>query len=241
MGNTVRTLEACTGSYIATCEGDDYWCDEYKLQKQIDFLEANPGFTMCFTDIGIKDELGTNMPDDYFFPKPHKDIYNIEDFILSEMNIIPTPTLVLKNVLPYPLPEFYKQAMVGDMGLQLFAADKGKTKWLNEKTAVYRNHGGGVTKSQENIKKADAALMKFYQAFNEYTGFRYDKTFRKRFLENAKMKLIFGATGKKGIERVRHYFERIPAYLKYSDELNIKELLYYHYILLFPCLLKKKK
>lgn len=240
MGNTVRVLHACTAKYIAMCEGDDYWCDPNKLQKQVDFLEANPDFTICFTDIIVKDEMGWNRPESYYFPKPNKDVFTIEDFILSEMNIIPTPTMVFKNVLPNPLPDFYKQAMVGDMGIQLFAADKGKAKWLNEKMAVYRNHGGGVTKSQENIEKADAALMKFYKAFNEFTEFRYDKIFRKRFLENAKMKLIFGATGKKGVERIRHYFKRMPDYLKYSDKLNLKELLYYHYVLLFPFLLKKK-
>jgi glycosyltransferase involved in cell wall biosynthesis len=241
MDNFLRTLDACKGKYVALCEGDDYWCDTQKLQKQVDFLEANPDFTICFTSAAIKDEMGWCKPDAYYFPKPEKDVFTIEDFILSEMNIIPTATIMFKNVLPYPLPNFYRKAMVGDMGLQLFAADKGKAKWLNETTAVYRNHGGGVTKSEAIIKKADAALMQFFHSFNKFTQLKYDNVFRKRFLENAKMKLIFGASGKRGLERVRHYFERMPGYLKYRDKWNLKELLYYHYVLLFPSLLKKRK
>jgi len=241
IGNCIRTLEACRGKYVATLEGDDYWSLANKLQTQVDFLEANPDFTICFTGVEVKDELGWNLPAGYYFPLPQKDVFTIEDFILSEMNIIPTPTLVFKNVLPYPLPDFYRQAMVGDMGMQLFAADKGKAKWLSENTAVYRNHGGGVTKSRANIEKADAALMKFYRACNAFMGYRHDKAFRLRFLENAKMHLIFGAAGKKGMDRVRHYFRRMPAYLKYSDKRNIKELLYYHYVLLFPSRLNKKR
>ncbi len=87
----------------------------------------------------------------------------------------------------------------------------------------------------------DAALMKFYKAFNEYTGRRYDKVFRKRFLNNAKMKLIYEARDKKGLERVKHYFRRMPDYIKYSDGINIKEFVYYNLILIFPSIMLKKK
>ncbi len=241
MGNYLRTLKACRGKYIALLEGDDYWCDNTKLQRQFDFLHNNPDFTICFTAVGIVDEMNLNRNDEYFFPAWTKDVYTIEDFIVSEMNIIPTPTIMFRNELPDPLPDFYVNTMVGDMGLELFEGDKGKAKLLEGKTAIYRNHSAGLSKTPENLAKAEDALMKLYRDFNEYSEYRYDKIFRKRFLENAKVKLIFGATGKKGLNRVRHYFKNIPAYFKYSDKLNLKEILYYHYVLFFPWLLKKKK
>ena len=241
MGNTVRVLEACKGTYIATCEGDDYWCDENKLQKQVDFLDANPDYSMCFTAIGVLDEMGWNLPDEYYFPKPEKEDYTIGDFIVSEMNIVPTPTLMFRNVLPHPLPDFFVNSMAGDMVIQLFTGDKGKAKLINEKMAVYRNHSGGVTKSKETIEKANAALMKMYSGFNKYTNYKYDEFFRTRFLNTAKMHLIFGAKDKKGFARLRHYFRRMPDYIKYSKGINLKELVYYHIVLFFPFLLKIAK
>ena len=49
MPNFMRTLEARTGKYIALCEGDDYWTDSLKLQKQLDFLEENEECVVCGT------------------------------------------------------------------------------------------------------------------------------------------------------------------------------------------------
>ena len=48
--NDQRTDEACRGKYVAFCEGDDFWTDPYKLQRQVDFLEANPEYGLVHTN-----------------------------------------------------------------------------------------------------------------------------------------------------------------------------------------------
>ena len=237
-GNSSNIYLSATAKYVALCEGDDFWVDDQKLQKQVTFMEANSGFSACFSDVVIVDELNTNLP---IFPPFTKDIYEIQDFINSEMNIVPTPSLLFRNVLPKPLPHFYGIALGGDMITQLLLADKGKLKFMNEKLAAYRNHSGGMSKSKENQEKSEMALKKAYMELNAYFDFRYDHFFRQRFLSMAKKNLIYLSKGKKGVEKLKHYFRALPEYLKYSDKVNFKELAYYHVVLFFPGLLKKRK
>lgn len=238
MKNFVNALTMCKGKYIAVLEGDDYWIDMQKLQKQVDFLEANPDFTMCFSSVQIKDELGWNWDYSQYYPALTSDVVTMEDFVMSTMNIIPTPTILIKNLLPKPLPAFFVNALAGDMSLQLLIADKGKAKYFAEPTAVYRNHGGGVTKSKENIEKGEAALEQVYIGAMAYFGSRHEKLFRRKLLDMARVRLLYGARHEHGINKVKHYFRRMPAYLKYSDGINFKELAYYHLVLFFPSLLK---
>ena len=66
-----KMIKECHGKYIAICEGDDYWIDPYKLQKQVDFLEVNPDYSLCFHDAIIIWE-DKSQPPKYFCSKDQK-------------------------------------------------------------------------------------------------------------------------------------------------------------------------
>jgi glycosyltransferase involved in cell wall biosynthesis len=236
LANDLRIHAQCNGKYIAFCEGDDYWLDPYKLQKQFDFLEVNPDFTLCFSDVQIIDEIGNCFENKY--PRKGGDVYTIEDIIQTERNIMPTPTLFFRNILPRPLPPVYTNINSGDICVQLLLADKGKVKYFAENMAVYRNHSGGISKSPEYIKTGDSQLFRLYSEINEYFDFRYNTLIRKRLLDMSKVKLIYHASGLKGMAKFKHYLKQFPDYLKYSDKINFKEALYYHMVLFMPWALK---
>ena len=241
MQNATNLWNACAESgvkYIAMYEGDDFWIDEYKLQKQVDYMEANPDFTLCFSNVVVKDELGLNRKFEKYMPRLEKDVLTIEDFILSFASLTRTSTMVFRNVLPHPMPDFYMTTMSGDVLITMLLADKGKAKYFHEQMVVYRDHRGGITKTQNNIQNNNRELMKLYHTLNKYFDYRYDKIYKKRFLENAKINLVYGAKKKKGLARIKHYFKTIPDYLKYSDKINFKELFYYHIVIFCPIVLK---
>ena len=96
MYNQNEVFANCTGKYIAICEGDDYWTDLNKLQKQVDFLEDNIDFSICFTDYIIFEENSKK----FIFPElkkkyNRKTVFSRYNLILS--NIIPTATVMFKN------------------------------------------------------------------------------------------------------------------------------------------------
>jgi glycosyltransferase involved in cell wall biosynthesis len=241
MENAIRVFAACTGEYVALCEGDDYWIDPYKLQKQADFLDAHPDYSWCFGNIEVLDEMNSGLPRDRYFPTVEKETITIEDIILTDVSIVPTATLFFRNVLPKPFPEFYRTTFSGDLFLHLYFADKGKAKYFKEPLAVYRNHEGGLTKSPAQIEKTYNNIFQFYMTMNEYLGFRYNELIKQRLFEMTKTRLIYGAREKHGLEKFRHYLKTIPNYFRYSKKLDLKELGYYHMILFFPSLLKKMK
>jgi glycosyltransferase involved in cell wall biosynthesis len=237
--NAVKSLMHCRGKYIAFLEGDDYWTDPNKLQKQFDFLEANPDFTLCFTRVDVKDEDEHEAPDPY--PPLTKDEFFFEDIVMADRVFIPTPTLFFRNILPRPMPEFYVKAMSGDIALHLLLADKGKFKCLPGKTGVYREHPGGITKSEQLRKEFMAELVKLLARANEYFDFRHDKLIRSRLLQMSKIKLIFGSKGLKGLKKIKYVIQNSGDYFKYSDRRNVKEVLYFTTLLFFPSLLKLKR
>lgn len=92
--NFFQTLSNSSGKYIALCEGDDYWTDPYKLQKQVNFLEKNPAFSLCFHNAIVKNLQ--NNTERKFNGKLNKNIFTIRDVILKSW-FTPTASFVFRN------------------------------------------------------------------------------------------------------------------------------------------------
>jgi glycosyltransferase involved in cell wall biosynthesis len=141
------------GKYIAKCEGDDYWTDPLKLQKQVDFLEANPGYSMCFhnaevvvtnEEFAFKNKLYKHLTD--------KDYSGTE---LLERWTIPTASVVYRRKFQDLIKQKPKHPdyMYGDIVLFLSLAEYGKIRCINQKMSVYRVHDGGLSNASHTGKR----------------------------------------------------------------------------------------
>ncbi len=146
--NSFACLKDCKGKYIAALEGDDYWTDPLKLQKQVDFLELNPEYSICFHRVGI--DNGSSIVDDYITKVP-ANITSQTD-LLVKGNYIHTPSMVFRNS-SLTLPEWMMRAMPGDYPLYLILTNNGeKIKYLDAQMANYRVHQQGIWSMQNTNK-----------------------------------------------------------------------------------------
>lgn len=159
--NGIRTRQLARGKYIAMCEGDDYWTDPLKLQKQVDFLEGHPAYVMSFHDCCIVDENGQLLKTSKLERNRNRD--------LSEKEIIfgtlmPTNTVLFRNgiITLYP-PEFLR-VLNGDAFLFAMLGEHGKAHYAADvKPAVYRVHNGGVWSTRLNASRLSNRIYTYQQ------------------------------------------------------------------------------
>jgi glycosyltransferase involved in cell wall biosynthesis len=149
-------FEKCTGKYIAHCEGDDYWTDPDKLQKQVDFMEANTDCVLTFHKVQILNPNG-ELTEDFITKVPND--YGSLETLARLGNYIHTPTVVYRNILK-ELPFEMQISPIGDYFLYLILAQHGYIKYFEEEMAVYR-FGVGMHSSQDAIKMAKSNFKLF--------------------------------------------------------------------------------
>ncbi len=166
MGAQANLIDLCnhaTSPYIAFCEGDDYWVDEYKLQKQYDYMQANPDLRVAFTKAEI------SAPDDWFLrswfkadkqgrlvfpdcepsykPKKRSALYTAWDCVW----VFPahTATVFYRWNYDVEIPDWYFTGIVGDHPIFMMQLGEGKAGMLKDVTAVYRRSNVGVYMSAD--------------------------------------------------------------------------------------------
>lgn len=151
------------GKYIALCEGDDYWIDENKLQMQVDFLENNPEYGMCFHDAVVVNEL-ENEVDSFSYHVIEKDYSATE---LFENWVVPTASMLFKKeILCYKLAD-RKNFIAGDIVLVEQACVYGKVHGFKKKMSVYRIQENGLTWSKERREKTLRLRPNHYTALKK--------------------------------------------------------------------------
>jgi glycosyltransferase involved in cell wall biosynthesis len=167
--NSLRIQQACRGKYHAICEGDDYWIDPLKLQKQVDFMEAHPDVTMSFHNAFIvkEDDFSTRL----FFTSTMKEMLAFADVCSIG---IPVASIMARSEILDTLPEWRLNIWHGDTLFRLWCAHHGNLGYVNEIMSVYRVHSGGLMAMMRlSLEKGILDELFVYQRFDQETNYQH--------------------------------------------------------------------
>jgi len=200
------------GKYIAYCEGDDYWIDPLKLQKQVDFMENNHEYSMSCHNAIVLYENKQKKP--YLFA-PDNLATELRMADVLKGWLIPSNSMLFRKKIVNELPSWHNQVYNGDYFLHLWCSHHGKIKYFDDLMGVYRkNISAGDSMSATIGKDIDYIyknILFLLDNFNSETNKIYND-----LIESAKIREYNKFKIKKLKQRygLLHYFLKPTVYIK---------------------------
>ena len=188
--------------YFSFLDGDDYWLDSKRLQKQVDFLDSNPDYTLCGgnTHYMVDNKYADDVVEKRFLNKT----FTFDDYVNNKCPFVHTSSLLVRNIIfKDGLPICYKEAvdtfencaLRGEDFRRLIHFEKGKMFVSSEYYSIYRIHRGGTWQGSSSVHKAleSAIAANFYRKYfpEKYKGFfeglhtiAYKQLLKKMILED---------------------------------------------------------
>ncbi len=150
--NLIENLKSSEGKYVALLPGDDFWIDHNKLHKQIEFLENNSNYSICFHNSKVESNIkqpNLNLYSDFNWNKidVNREDYSVEDLLLSPL--MPTCSVVFRNK-KIKFPSWFYKIASADMALFVLMNDHKKIKFFPDVMSCYRKHDKGVSANHKN-------------------------------------------------------------------------------------------
>jgi glycosyltransferase involved in cell wall biosynthesis len=182
--NRLRNSDACRGEYIAFCEGDDYWIDPEKLQKQLNFMIKNSNLSLSFHSVYIEDAQTGELT-----LHERKDLYRLkgvlvppETVILGVSGIINLVSVMVRQEVFKNRCDWFVNAPVGDYSLLLSALGHGEFGKLDTPPmAVYRKNvpnSWTMKYKEKNVEEVFSYIKNsanIRKSFDEWTNYQYTR------------------------------------------------------------------
>jgi glycosyltransferase involved in cell wall biosynthesis len=175
--------------YIALCEGDDYWIDPCKLQKQMIFMDAHPQHSLCFC--AHKDLFPWGEMKDVYRYKGDKEVCPFDDIIQGGGAFMATNSMLYRSSMFVQYSIWAKNCPIGDLPLMLTLAHRGMVGYIADVMCVYRRSlveswTNRMNSSFKSRNKHYHAIKKMWTQFDQYSDYQYHSSVRKKIKINRK-------------------------------------------------------
>lgn len=205
--------EATGAKYIALCEGDDYWTNENKLQKQVDFLETHLNYSMCYHNAIVHYENGDK--EDRLNIKQNPELYNEKETFMSII-VVPTASMVFRaTIIDSPYYHLCNESSIrmnGDNKLNLTCRAYGRVKYIDKAMSVYRLLPTGWSYTTGKEIKTKIYEIEIFREYERIFGRRYQSVLQEHYARLTREGIAYIRRGKLigGIKIFCLYFKCAP-------------------------------